>query len=224
VLKKHGLSATFFIATGYLDGGRMWNDTVTEAVRLARGSVLDLDGLGLGRYPISDMEQRCRVAEELLGRIKYLPLEERTRICDVLADQVGKALPDGLMMRREQVLAMRRAGMQIGAHTSTHPILAKLPAEEVRREILASKTYLEQLLNEPVTLFAYPNGKFGADYRLEDAKIVAACGFDAAFATNWGTAAPGCDPYQMPRFTPWDRSGLKFGLRLLRNLLARRGG
>jgi peptidoglycan/xylan/chitin deacetylase (PgdA/CDA1 family) len=129
------------------------------------------------------------------------------------------------MMRREQVLAMRQAGMQIGAHTSSHPILARLPADEVRQEILASKSYLEALLSEPVTLFAYPNGKLGADYRAEDAQIVAACGFDAAFATNWGTAAPGCDPFQMPRFTPWDRNGLKFGLRQLRNLLAaRRGG
>ncbi len=26
ILKQHGLSATFFIATGYLDGGRMWNE------------------------------------------------------------------------------------------------------------------------------------------------------------------------------------------------------
>ena len=33
ILKKHGLPSTFFIATGFLDGGCMWNDTVIEAIR-----------------------------------------------------------------------------------------------------------------------------------------------------------------------------------------------
>lgn len=35
LLRQHGLHATFFIASGFLDGGRMWNDTVIEAVRLS---------------------------------------------------------------------------------------------------------------------------------------------------------------------------------------------
>ena len=34
ILRRHGLTATFFVATGFLDGGRMWNDTVIESVRL----------------------------------------------------------------------------------------------------------------------------------------------------------------------------------------------
>jgi hypothetical protein len=33
ILQKHGLHATFFIATAYLDGGRMFNDTVIESIR-----------------------------------------------------------------------------------------------------------------------------------------------------------------------------------------------
>ena len=36
ILRRHRVPATFFISTGYLDGGRMWNDTVVEAVRAAR--------------------------------------------------------------------------------------------------------------------------------------------------------------------------------------------
>ncbi|MCU0943281.1 MAG: polysaccharide deacetylase family protein, partial [Hydrogenophaga sp.] len=31
VLRAHGLPATFFVATGFLDGGRMWNDTLIES-------------------------------------------------------------------------------------------------------------------------------------------------------------------------------------------------
>jgi peptidoglycan/xylan/chitin deacetylase (PgdA/CDA1 family) len=32
---------TFFVATGFLDGGRMWNDTVIEAIRAHQGDRLD---------------------------------------------------------------------------------------------------------------------------------------------------------------------------------------
>src|SRR5690242_1236069 len=37
ILQKHGVHATFFVASGFLDGGRMWNDTVIELVRCAPG-------------------------------------------------------------------------------------------------------------------------------------------------------------------------------------------
>ncbi len=53
ILLRLGLPATFFIATGFLDGGCMWNDTVIEAVRAAKGPVLDLAPLGLGAHPVS---------------------------------------------------------------------------------------------------------------------------------------------------------------------------
>jgi hypothetical protein len=43
-------------------------------------------------------------------------------------------------------------------------------------------------------------------------------GFDAAFSTAWGAATAGADVFQLPRFTPWDRTRTRFGLRLLRNL------
>src|SRR5206468_3278604 len=42
ILLRHGLTATFFVSTGFLDGGRMWNDTVIEAVRRTAHQELDL--------------------------------------------------------------------------------------------------------------------------------------------------------------------------------------
>ena len=35
ILRHEGLPATFFVATGFLDGGRMWNDTIIESLRVA---------------------------------------------------------------------------------------------------------------------------------------------------------------------------------------------
>ena len=49
VLEELQLPATFFIATGYLDGGRMWNDTVIESLRLLGGTPTRPFGPGIGR-------------------------------------------------------------------------------------------------------------------------------------------------------------------------------
>jgi peptidoglycan/xylan/chitin deacetylase (PgdA/CDA1 family) len=118
------------------------------------------------------------------------------------------------MMTREQVRGLRRAGMEIGAHTVRHPILKRLAAATARAEIEQSKQALEEILGEPVRLFAYPNGKMGQDFGPEHAAMVAELGFEAAVTTDWGTADARTDPYGLPRFTPWDRQPWRFAARL----------
>ena len=41
IQQKHGICATFFIASGFLDGGRISNDTVIELLRRGPGSFRD---------------------------------------------------------------------------------------------------------------------------------------------------------------------------------------
>jgi len=77
ILEKLGVPATFFIATGFLEGGMMWNDQVTEAVRHAQGNVMDLTQLGLGRHDISVDHSRFSSIKRLLGELKYFAPNER---------------------------------------------------------------------------------------------------------------------------------------------------
>lgn len=113
---------------------------------------------------------------------------------------------------------MRKAGMSIGAHTVSHPILARLTDDAARQEIGDSRRFLEELLGERIGLFAYPNGKPGEDYSPQTVAIVRGLGFDAAVSTEWGCSRLGDDAFQIRRFTPWDRPRLRFGVRMLRNL------
>lgn len=46
--------------------------------------------------------------------------------------------------------------------------------------------------------------------------------FSAAVSTAVGAADRHADPLQLPRFTPWDRTRTRFGLRLAANLMAKR--
>ena len=219
VLRKLGLQATFFVATGYLDGGRMFNDTVIEAIRQARDTVLDIDDFGLGVHALATLEERRAAIDRILPRVKYLPIGQREAVAGTIAERVGARLPDNLMMSSEQVAALHAAGMHIGGHTVTHPILAGIPLESARDEIGGGRERLEEITGAPVRLFAYPNGRPVRDYRREHAALVRELGFDAAVSSAWGSTRAGADLFQIPRFTPWDRPHWRFGLRLAMNLL-----
>src|SRR5258708_14127726 len=124
ILRRAGLCATFFIATGFLDGGRMWNDTVIDVMRQAEGPDLDLAQLKLGRYRVETIEDRRRSLGELLGKLKYLEPGQRSELVAKLADAAGSQPPRDLMMTSDQLRALAVAGMAIGAHTISHPILS----------------------------------------------------------------------------------------------------
>lgn len=223
ILKRRALPATFFVASGFLDGGRMFNDSVIETVRRISTPALDLRGLGLDpglgeELPVADMGQRRVAIERLLGVVKYLPLDRRDRVVGELARRSGALLPTDLMMRSAQVRALHDQGMTIGAHTRSHPILANLSPALAEEEIVAGRDRLQDIVGAPITLFAYPNGKPGVDYHAGTAALVRELGFEAAVTTAWGAAAAGSDRYQLPRFSPWDRRALRYGWRLLGNM------
>jgi peptidoglycan/xylan/chitin deacetylase (PgdA/CDA1 family) len=226
ILQRHGLPATFFIACGFLDGGRMFNDTLIEAVRGCRHAVLDLSHLrvasaDLGRHALGTLAQRQHAVQAIIDRAKYLPHDQRAALAEQVAQAAGQRGPDDLMMRADQVRALHRGGMQVGAHTMSHPILAGLDDASARQEMVQSRVFLEQLLDAPVPLFAYPNGQPGTDYSPRTVALAREAGFAAAVTTGWGAARMSTDRFELPRFTPWDRHRGRFGLRLLRNLAGR---
>lgn len=218
ILKKHGLSATFFIATGFLDGGRMWNDTIIESIRGV--TVPDIDGksMGLGILPLNTIDEKRSALARIIPAVKHLPVEERSEMVAHIAECCRAVLPNDLMLSTRQLQQLQAEGAGIGAHTVSHPILATLDDAIAKREIADSRDHLEGILRERIGLFAYPNGKLGSDYSRTHANIVKSLGFDAAVATNWGTCTKASDIFQLPRFSPWDSSRWRFGLRLLMNM------
>ena len=80
----------------------------------------------------------------------------------------------------DQVRDMQKSGIEFGAHTVHHPILTRIPLEQVREEVTVSKSRIEEELGEPVMGFAYPNGQ-ASDWNREIEKIVADSGIRAAF-------------------------------------------
>jgi len=131
---------------------------------------------------------------------------------------MGAPLPDDLMLTTRQLRELHAAGMTIGAHTLTHPILATLPNDTARTEIAEGRLRLEAIVGDTVRFFAYPNGRPGKDYIAAHVGMVRDLGFEAAFSTAWGACSPGGDRFQIPRFTPWQAGRVRYGLQMAQNL------
>ena len=200
----------------------MWNDTLIEAIRATELEEIDLGDLGLGKLATRRIDDKRATLATLIPALKHRETASREKAVAAIAACCGPVtLPSDLMMTSAELRALHAAGMDIGAHTVNHPILARCDQSTARREISEGRANLEGLLGERIGLFAYPNGKFGADYTQEHVHIVRELGFDAAVSTNTGASGLGDDAFQLSRFTPWDREAWRFALRLARNLMQR---
>jgi peptidoglycan/xylan/chitin deacetylase (PgdA/CDA1 family) len=214
ILKKFDLTATFFIASGYLDGGRMWNDTVIEAIRNIEKPFLDLSEISLGQFNVASLDQKYQAASIIIQLIKYMPFENRDQ-CTAYIQNQSKNLPDDLMMTSEQLKMLYQQGMEIGGHTVSHPILAKLDKQTAESEIRKNKAYLEDLIQESLSFFAFPNGKPNIDYLMDQVELLKNAGYMAGVSTQWGLALKISDQWQLPRFTPWDKNALIYMCRII---------
>jgi len=222
ILRDLGLPAAFFIATDYLDGGMMFNDRIIETVRRLPEGPIDLSAVGLGPRRVGPMGERAALAQEIIRAVRHLgPRQRAERVARLCALQ-REPLPAGLMLSTARLRRLAAAGMEIGGHTRSHPILTRLPDKQAAAEMGGGREILEGILHQPVRLFAYPNGRPGADYDARHTAMARACGFTAAFSTAAGVSRRDRDPYQLARFTPWDRTPARFTGRLLRNLLRSR--
>ncbi len=236
ILERHGVRAAFFIATAYLQGGAMFNDRIFEALRRTERTTIDvgalLDGAAAGppngmpepadpdaaRLSIGDAASRRAGAERIIALVKHRSPHEREQAVERLETQCGVRARFDPMMRPEQVRELRLRGMTVGGHTRTHPILVALEEDAAWEEIRGGRDDLRALLGEEIDLFAYPNGRLDRDFDPTHAAMALRAGYRFAFTTEPGAAERGTDVSMLPRFTPWDRTRTRFGLRALRNL------
>lgn len=224
ILAEHGIPATVFVAPGFLDGGVMWNDRVIEAIGRARQDVVDLDFLELGTFALGSAGERRAAIRATLRTLKYRPLDARLALVGQLERRLAASMPDSPMLSTAQLRELARQGVTIGAHTCHHPILRCEEDARAQAEIENSKSWLEDLLQDSVRFFAYPNGRRGADYDARHVSMVEAAGFAAAVSTDNGLNRERSHSLQLHRFTPWDSSPVRFGLRLIANEFRAGGG
>ncbi|WP_254708453.1 polysaccharide deacetylase family protein [Streptomyces lunaelactis] len=104
-------------------------------------------------------------------------------------------LPPAPMMTLAQVPRLEQYGMEVGAHTVTHPQLDTLPAGALRRELTESKAVLEDVVGHEVTHLAYPHGYNSRGVR----KAVARAGYASAVAVRHALSSETDEAYRIAR-------------------------
>lgn len=203
VLREFGFPATVFITTGHIGSSNMWNDRILESLRALDAGHLDLRDAGLGTYQVGSLAERREAVATLTERAKYLAPELRHELVERL-DLLAGTRQTNLMLSDDMIRSMTHHDMEIGAHTISHPILAKLSDESAFFEIAESKRQLEAITGKPVRYFAYPNGKPGLDFNERHMAMARDAGFAAAFSTSIGAAGGEHDRFALPRSRPWD--------------------
>jgi peptidoglycan/xylan/chitin deacetylase (PgdA/CDA1 family) len=220
VLQKLGVHATFFVLPALL-GKSIWTEDVREAWRLSPATSLDLTDIGFRLLQATEPAERNRGADDLVEWLKSLPDAQRV---ECVAEIFGRChfLPrPGRLMDEAQVRQLAAAGMGIGSHSLSHPILSRTTDAQAKTEIVQSRQRIADIAGRPAKFFAYPNGRPGIDYTTREVELVRQAGYTAAFTTGWGSAAFESKDFELPRFTPWDHSAFRFKSRLLSNICKR---
>lgn len=203
VLRAEAATATFFITSGFLDDRAVtWWDDIAWMVHTSRRSVIPP-----GQWtaePFELAQDREPVILRLVRTYKLLSDSESEVFLDWLGEVTGQGrCPVGaaneMWMTWDMVREMDRAGMSIGGHTVTHPVLANCSAEKQHWEVEVSKERIEAELGHPITAFSYPVGKEHCFDAVTKA-IVREAGYYWAFSFIGGYAHPaGFDRFALPR-------------------------
>lgn len=176
VLRRAGIPATIFIATGYIGSAEIyWYDFIAHLVFHAPRGEFRIEELGLSPLLDRGVDSRRRAAAEILEALKRIPDATRRNIVRRLHAAWFDRLPAAERalsrpMNWDQIREMSRAGIEFGSHSVSHPVLANLDDAALARELADSKADIEREIAKPVRVIAYPVGQSFA----YDARVVAA--------------------------------------------------
>lgn len=165
VLQQLDATALFFITSGFIDDRSLsWWDEVAWMVRTTELREIDWQELFPNRLQLSDDSQIQSAIFELLLKLKSLPEELVDEFLDTLGNvlktgRCPQAIADELWMSWDMIREMDQAGMGVGGHTVTHPVLANCDPDRQRFEIQTSKQRIEQEIGHDITAFSYPVGQ-----------------------------------------------------------------
>ncbi|OGW74676.1 MAG: hypothetical protein A2Z72_05365 [Omnitrophica bacterium RBG_13_46_9] len=99
----------------------------------------------------------------------------------------------------QEIKTMSSSGIKVGSHGKTHRNLARLPKEEMYKELSDSKRRIEEILDARIYSFSYPIGAYGTfDSNTRDALIHS--GYTYAYTNVLGTnLMPPTDSYAIKR-------------------------
>lgn len=208
ILRRLGLSATFFVCPGLIERGAwLWNHEARERLRTLAPAALAELAAAVGA-PAE--------LETFVEWMKTLAIATRQRLEQAIRAATPQFRPsraqheDFDLAEWDELARLDERVVTIGSHTMSHPILTSLTADETEAELRDSRAALEKRLRRPVTLFCYPNGD------LNDAALGCARRYyRSAVTVERGAVPPAADPHRLPRFAAHARRSRRLARRMV---------
>jgi hypothetical protein len=190
----------------------LWYEELYLIVMQARGAFPPIDWRGTLTPGIpAEPAERRESWLELLKTLSRLDTEERRIFLDEATHCWGldsawkqRYLDDPMFRQRFQLLRLSElkqlasAGMTIGAHTLSHPVLVEQSADLARAEIAECRKALEKGVGRPVWAIAYP---FGDPHSVgtREYKLAEEAGYECAVVNVGGVLDPVSARFALPR-------------------------
>lgn len=214
ILRDEALRCLFFVTGGSAGERRtmLWYEELQLLFYRARAGnfKLNSDGVEISGV-LGEREQRRALWWNTVKRLSQIDAESRERFMreahayfdlqeslQFYLDTYPETRRHFCLLTRSELQKLAAAGMTIGAHTLTHPILAQLPPDLAWTEIVESRSWLESALGKQVWAFAYPFGD-AASVTPRVVAMTKQAGFTAAFLNIGGGLGSTIPLHAIPR-------------------------
>ena len=190
IFKKYNIPFTIYLTTAFPEGkAELWWIKLERLIN--QYTTLIVQG---EEYRCETMEEKNQVFNVLMQRIYHCS--------DTPSKVFGKWFAncqidmDNLALTWDELAEMLSSGLlTLGSHTQSHPMLTKIPTEEVRQELLESKNLIEQHLSISVNHFSYPHSA----YNMEIANELRLIGYKSATLGYGGSIRRGMEAMLLNR-------------------------
>jgi peptidoglycan/xylan/chitin deacetylase (PgdA/CDA1 family) len=213
VLQQENVQCLFFVTglSGEERRSTLWYEDLFLLILRARAGRFAVSWERVEiRGELQSREQRRAVWWSAVKKLSQLKAETRCAFVEQARQQLGGELErkfDGDdspscrrfgLMARAELKTLAAAGMTIGAHTMSHPMLSQMAPELAKAEIADCRTKLAAALGKNVWAFAYPFGD-AASVTPEVLAMPKLAGYDAAFLNFGGGLGADLPPFALPR-------------------------
>jgi len=215
LLDQYKVPASMFVTTGCIDSGQpVWtyimDSLFYNTKKLSLKTGIELPAL-LTQTSWPSAAERIGFGKKIKQRIKYIPASERQVVIDCISNSFNDVqIPGNLMMNWEEIKSIHQNGVQVGAHSVTHPTMDTLENEEDIQFELSSGERIREMTGIEAGIFSYPNGSY--DERVT--RLAQQAGYGAALAVNKRPAYKGEDRFAISRIELYNESWFKTRMRL----------
>lgn len=209
LLRKHGIPAVMFVTAGYMGARKLfWWDRLAYVAKTASKRSASIEepirlAIDLDSFP-------CRqdAARHLIHTAKTLPENDKELFIRRLAASLEVEIDENRFattMSWDNLRGMSEGGIEIGAHSISHPIFSNIDSELLAREVSMSKALIEKEIGREVISFGSPGrGRIPIEEKTRFEKtlrdLVVSSGYSFSTMYQWGLVYESeFDPFRIRR-------------------------